>query len=244
MAIPLRALRLLPSTLFIAAFLVMLVTTNVRLAFNSLELYEWEFARQGVPRVTGLTLEQLSDAGGQIRDYFNSATEPLDARVTVDGKSVPLFTEREVLHMADVKQLVQRVYRLQEGCLLFLFLWITLGFFIQGSDFIPRMQRLLLQASVLAMVIVGVAGFAAMVAFQPLFLLFHRFSFANNLWILDPETSFLLRMFPQQFWVEATVLIGASTIAEALAMALLLTTIGWWRQRQIRAAQRKTPQFT
>ncbi|MBI4198197.1 MAG: TIGR01906 family membrane protein [Chloroflexi bacterium] len=244
MAITLRALRLLPRTLFIAAFLVLLVATNVRLAFYSLELYEWEFARQGVPRTTGLTLEQLSDAGRQIRDYFNSAAEPLDVRITVDGRSVSLFTEREVLHMADVKQLVYWVYRLQEGSLLFLFLWVTLGFFVQGSDFIPRTRRLLLEASVLAMVIVGAAGFAAMVAFQPIFLLFHRLSFANNLWMLDPATSFLLRMFPQQFWVESTVLIGASTIAEALAMALLLTTIGWWRQRQIRAAQRKTPQFT
>ncbi len=244
MVIFLNVLRFLPNILFIAAFLLLLVASNVRMAFNSLAFYEWEFARQRVDVVTNLSLEQLGDAGRQVRSYFNSDKEPLDVQVVIDGEQTPLFDERETVHMGDVKQLVQRVYRVQEGCFLFLFLWVTWGFFAQGSDFIPRLRRLFLLASVLSMVIVGAVGLVAMVAFEPVFVLFHQLSFANNLWMLDPRTSFLLQMFPEQFWIEATVLIGASTIAESLAVAVALTTLGWWRQHQIKVAQAKLPQFT
>ncbi|MBI4310877.1 MAG: TIGR01906 family membrane protein [Chloroflexi bacterium] len=244
MSIAFKVLRFSPTIVFAAAFIVVLVASNVRLAFNSLQLYTWGFARQDVDVETGLTLEQLAEAGRTIRDYFNADYEPLDVRVEVAGERIPLFDEREVVHMADVKQLVQLVYRLQEGCFLFLFLWLTLGFFVQGSDFIPKTRRLLLQTSVLTMVIIGAAGVAALIAFQPLFLIFHQLSFANDFWLLDPRTSFLLRMFPQQFWIESTLLIGAATIAEALAIAVAITLLTWWRQWRLRVAQSKLPQFT
>ncbi|MBI4339674.1 MAG: TIGR01906 family membrane protein [Chloroflexi bacterium] len=239
-----RALRGFPAVLFTLAFVVVVVATNVRLAFNSLALYELGFARNEVTTTTRLTEAQLSEAGRQIRDYLGSSQEPLDVRVTVDGTSRPIFTDREVLHMADVKQLVGKVYRVQEGSFLFLALFIAIGFFVQGNEFGNRVRRLLIEASVLTMLVVGGAGLAATVAFQPLFLLFHQLSFVNDLWQLDPYTSVLLQMFPQRFWLETTVLIGAASIAESLLMAVLLTMLIWWQQWQVRVAQRKAPQFT
>ncbi|MBI4202976.1 MAG: TIGR01906 family membrane protein [Chloroflexi bacterium] len=239
-----KTIHALPTTFFTAAFLTLLVASNVRLAFNSLSFYEWEFQRQGVEKTTGLTLEQLSEAGQQIRDYFNSHQEPLDVTLVIASETIYLFSEREVIHMADVKQLVQRVYRIQEGAFLLLFLWITLGFFVQGNEFISRTRSLFLQASAFTMVTIAAVGLLAAIAFQPLFTLFHRLSFSNDFWILDPRTSYLLQMFPFQFWLEATILIGAATIAEALAVAILLTVLGWLREWRVRAAQSKLPQFT
>ncbi len=49
--------------LFIAALAVFLVTSNVRLAMNSLPLYEYGFHQYEVDASTGLSLEQLSEAG-------------------------------------------------------------------------------------------------------------------------------------------------------------------------------------
>lgn len=226
-----KALGLLPPAFFVAAFLVFLVASNVRLAFNSLPFYQWEFARQHVERTTRLSLDQVNEAGRQIHDYFNSTTEPLDVELTIDGQPTPIFTDREVAHMGDVKGLVNGVYHVQELSLLFLALWVPASFLFQRKDFGQRMRRLLGRASLLSIAIIFVAGVISLVAFEPVFILFHEISFSNNLWALDPATSMLLQLFPEPFWTEATLLIGLLTIGEALAVALAMLALGRWRRR-------------
>ena len=46
-----------------------------------------------------------------IRDYFNSSQELLDVRVSFGGEQSALFNQGGILHMRDVKGLVQGVYR-------------------------------------------------------------------------------------------------------------------------------------
>ncbi len=229
--------------LFIAALAVFLVTSNVRLALNSLPLYDYLFRRYDVAGATGLTMEQLSDAGRQIRDYFNSSEQLLDVRITIDNTTRALFVEREILHMRDVKMLVWKVYRVQEGAFLFLFLFATLGFFIRGSEFGGLLRRLFIVGSVVTLAFVAVVAAGALVAFGPLFLVFHLASFSNDLWQLDPSTSYLLRMSPEGLWRDGALVVGAATVAEALGIMLLLALTGWWHRWRVRVTQRKTPQF-
>ena len=230
--------------LFLIAFTVVLVTSNVRWAFNSLPLYELGFSRNQVSRATGLGEKQLSEAARQIRDYFNSSEELLDVRITtVDGTSRELYDSREVIHMRDVKELASTVYRVQEGAFVYLFLFATLGFFVLGNDFAWRLRRLLLQGSILTVSLVVLVGLASLVVFGPLFVLFHQLSFSNDLWQLDPRTSSLVAMFPQGFWLDATLLIGIASIVEAGVVVVLLIVIRWWRRWRSRVAQRKEPQL-
>ncbi len=228
---------------FLVAFTIVLVTSNVRWAFNSLPLYEFGFSRHQVSRTTGLVEEQLSEAARQIRDYFNSSEELLDVRITVDGTSRELYNSREILHMRDVKELALRIYRLQEGAFVYLFLFATLGFFVLGNDFAGRLRRLLFQGSLLTVSLVVLVGLVSLVVFGPLFVLFHELIFSNDLWQLDPRTSYLVAMFPQGFWLDATLLIGIASIVEAGAVVVLLIVIRWWQQWRSRVAQRKEPQL-
>ncbi|MSQ22509.1 MAG: DUF1461 domain-containing protein [Dehalococcoidia bacterium] len=229
--------------LFIAALAVFLVTSNVRLALNSLPLYEYGFHHYEVDAATGLSLGQLSEAGRHLRDYFNSSDQLLDVHVTIDSTTRSLFVEREILHMRDVKDLVWKVYRVQEGAFVYLFLFVTMGFFILGSNFGGRVRRLFITGSILTLLIVGAVAVASVLAFGPLFLLFHFVSFSNDLWQLDPSSSYLLRMFPDGFWRDATLLIGAASVAEALGIMLLLAVMEWWHRWRLRIARRKAPQF-
>ena len=236
-------LRTILGAFFVVAFAVFLVTSNVRWAFNTLSLYEFGFSRHQVARGTGLTPKQLSEAAQQIRDYFNSSDELLEVRVTVDGATRELYDEREISHMLDVKDLLWKIYRVQEGMVLYLFLLATLGFLVLGSDFAARFRRLLVRGSLLTVTSVGLVGVASLVGFGPLFTLFHRVSFINDLWQLDPYTSYLVRMFPLGFWQEATLLVGLASIAEAVGIMVLLMVIRWWQQWRQRVAQSKAPQF-
>lgn len=238
-----RIISIFMGLLFSLAFVALLVTTNVRWAFSTVGLYELGFARHEVAEATGLTPAQLSDAAGQIRTYFFSSEEPLDVRVDVGGNRVSLYTERETLHMWDVKRLVAVVSRVQEGTFLFLFIFATIGFFAPSIDFSTRLRRLVIRGSLFTYGMVGVVAAVSMVGFGPMFQLFHELSFANDLWLLDPNTSYLLKMFPLGFWFESTLLIGILSVAEATATLMLLVLARWWQGWRHSVALRKAPQF-
>ena len=229
--------------LFVAAIPVLLITSNVRVAFNSVAVYEFGFERHDVPRRTGLSDEQLSDAAAQIRNYFSSDDELLDLRVKVGQESVALFSQREIIHMRDVKELVDLTYRVQEGAFLFMFLFITLGFLFRGSDFAGHLRKLLIQGSVTTAALVAAIGLVSLVAFGPLFRLFHQLSFSNDFWQLDPARDVLVQLFPFNFWLEATVLLALASILEAGAIVGLVTVIKGWRERRRRIARSKVPQY-
>ena len=239
----LRYLNIFLSATFMLAFLVFLITTNVRLAFNSVPLYEFGFDRHNVARTTGLTESQLSDVATEIRDYFNSDEELLDVSVTVEGDSRPLFNEREIIHMRDVKELLHAVYRVQEGTLLYLFTFSMVGFLILVSEFAGSLRRLFFAGAVFIYVAMVVVGLGSLVGFNLLFRWFHEISFNNDFWILDPSTSFLVRLFPQGFWLESTLLIGMATLVESGGIVALVALIGWWQRQRGRIAASKQPQF-
>ena len=57
--------------------------------------------------------------------------------------------------------------------------------------------------------------------FGELFVRFHELSFRNDLWMLDPRRDYLLMLFPQGFWFDATLRIAALTALQAGALGLL-----------------------
>ncbi len=104
-AMPWRSIGLALGALAIAAVPVFLVTSNVRWAFNEPRLYDYSFSRFNVSASTGFPDSELRRAAREIVEYWGSDAELLDIRV--DGE--PLYTEREIIHMRDVKGLVQAV---------------------------------------------------------------------------------------------------------------------------------------
>jgi hypothetical protein len=75
---------------------------------------------------------------------------------------------------------------------------------------------------------IAVAGAFAILAFEAAFELFHRLFFSSGSYTFDPRTDRLVQLFPQQFWSETAIAVGAV----ALALALL----AFWRAR-IRTAR-------
>ena len=53
-----------------------------------------------------------------------------------------------------------------------------------------------------------------MIDFTWVFTQFHLLSFANDLWQLDPFRHYLLLLFPERFFLEATLFIALLTIIE------------------------------
>lgn len=81
-----------------------------------------------------------------------------------------------------------------------------------------------------AVVVVGVVmlGVGGLVAFGPLFELFHRLFFPGGNWAFDPRTQHLVQLYPFAFWQLATAAFGVL----ALVIGLVVMLVGRWQARR------------
>jgi len=61
-------------------------------------------------------------------------------------------------------------------------------------------------------------GLGTLLGFDQLFWQFHLISFANELWMLDPATDYLIMLFPQGFWYDATIFCALTTTGLAIIL--------------------------
>ena len=67
-------------------------------------------------------------------------------------------------------------------------------------------------------VLIAVAGVFAIVAFEAAFELFHRLFFSGN-YTFDPATDKLVQLFPEAFWSEIAMAVGAVVIGASIIVA-------------------------
>ena len=205
--------------LFVVAVPLFLITNSVTWAVNDLSLYRHGFDKYDVSQVTGIEKTGLMAAARQIRGYFNSGREPLEVKARVFGEERELFSQREVLHMRDVKRLIWGVYGIDVIAAVYLLGFTAMGFSVRPRLFASTLSRCLLWGSGLTVALVALVGLIASVGFDSLFLLFHRVSFANDFWMLNPQSDYLVMMFPQGFWFDATLFVALATVVQAAVLA-------------------------
>ena len=200
---------------------LLLVTTTVRCAADSLPLYEALFERHSVSERTGITPEGLAHVGREVQAYFASRTDDrLSVEVEVYGVARTLFNADEVSHMADVKDLFQRVYNVQLLSALALLGLTALAAVRLRRATYPTIGSWLRRGSVLTAAVILVLGLLSVVAFQQVFTVFHYIGFPQGNWVFDPRTEYLVQVFPFGFWRDITLLIGVAILLEAAAL--------WW----------------
>ena len=228
-------MRWLPAALFVVAVPVFLITGSLTWAFNNIGLYEDGFEKYRIARASGITSSDLRQVALDLRGYFNSGEEPLHVRTRIFGMERDLFNDKEVHHMRDVKRLLWGVYgvfAVSAACLVIL---VAAGFARERGGYLRALSRRALWGGGLTVALLALFGIVASVGFDALFLLFHRVSFANDFWQLDPRTDYLVLLFPQGFWFDATMWVAVRSIAGGLT----LTAVGGgylaWQRRGGRA---------
>ncbi len=220
-------MRVAAKWLFIICLPVLLLTASVSWAVNSQWLYQYGFEEYNVSQTTGLAQSELGKAAEGLIAYFNSSEETISLTVTKDGKAFELFNEREVAHLRDVRGLFRLVYRVLLGTVVYACIYVGVSFFWWKDR--RRLAWGLIGGGGLTLVLMLALGLAALLDFDWLFLQFHLASFANELWMLDPATDYLIMLFPRGFWFDAAMFCALATAVGAL----ILGGVGWWRLRKI-----------
>jgi integral membrane protein (TIGR01906 family) len=205
-----------------------LVTANTWYVTNSEWLYSYNWWRNNIPARTGLPKSELNSGADQIKAYFNNDTERLDLRVVQNGVEYSLYSEREVDHMVDVKGLMKGVQSTMIWTgLVSLAIIAAWAYILRRQSWAALMKTLRWSAAGTAAVVV-VLGVIMAINFSWLFTQFHFISFANDLWRLNPHTDYLLIMFPERFFMEATIFIAALVVVQ---FALLFAAVTYARRR-------------
>ncbi|MSQ32196.1 MAG: TIGR01906 family membrane protein [Dehalococcoidia bacterium] len=212
-----RFTRTVMLVLLIIAVPFFYVTFTMWNAFNSESLYNYGFSRYDADQVTGIDNAQLKLAGRDLVKYFSDDRLYLDTKVVVDGQSQPLFNEREILHMRDVKSLV--VYLLHWGLWAFaayIAFFVVAGYMLWQKHMLVILSRGFFWGGIITIFMLAAISASAVIGFDAVFTKFHTISFSNDLWQLDPRLDHLIQMFPEEFFRDAVLLVGGICILMSL----------------------------
>ena len=128
----------------------------------------------------------------------------------------PLFNERELSHMQDVKNVVQWALR---TWLVVTAILILLGFWAWNGGWRMGFLRGLRRGGWLMLGLTAVIGLFASLAFWQFFELFHALFFKGDSWLFEYSDT-LIRLFPLQFWEDVFIWVALIVVGGAVGLAL------------------------
>lgn len=171
--------------------------------------------------------ERLALANATIH-YLRSG-EPAGYLGGLQVRGTPVYNEREISHLVDVKVVMRSAFWVHAitGVLL------VLAF--AAAWRLPVEQRGLTLAIAHGclgfLVLVMALSLFAYTNFQTFFYLFHRLFFQGDTWLFSPYDT-LIQLFPLQLWIDATFAIILLALGEILTVTILT-----FRTAQTREAQ-------
>lgn len=194
------------------------ILTNL---FFDTAFYHAGEARYDVQVTTGMSPAELDRVNRAIVRFF-AGSESLPRSLAASGADPNVFKQKEILHMNDVRVLVQAIGRLQLIAGASLILLIVAGILCWESGGRQAIARMLTRGSFLILILVLIVGVLTYLAFDWLFLTFHEVTFQNDFWELDPRTDHLIQMFPFGFWYDAML----TVVVRVLLVAMICGTVG------------------
>lgn len=187
------------SALIIALIPFVILLFNFRLVVFDFGFYKSEFEKLGVYR----NVPEADNVAFDLIQYLKSSDVQPD-----------FFNEKEKLHLKDVKELINK---------LIIVLYVSLIIFV-ASFFILKKKlffNALFRGTILTIFVIFIFFLMSFFDFSLLFVQFHKIFFSNDLWLLNPVTDNLLKLFPEQFFYGAFKKILINSLITAIVLNLV-----------------------
>jgi integral membrane protein (TIGR01906 family) len=226
--LPLKLLRFYMTV--VLPFLLALIT--VRLVMTPLFLH-FEYNRPGFSDdIYGFTTQDRLTYAPYAIDYLLNG-EDIDFLGDLkfpDGKS--MYNTRELHHMRDVKTVTRIAYQIATfGSIIY----ITCAIILYRRNR-PLLRQALWGGAIFTLSIIAAIIVIAVLNWDFFFTGFHTIFFTSGTWRFEYSDT-LIRLFPEQFWFDAALLIGGLTTLTAL---LILSFVWRWHPDVIRHSQEDT----
>jgi integral membrane protein (TIGR01906 family) len=203
---------------FICCMPLFLIASTIRWGINEIRLYEYGVDTYQISNASGIAKPELMKIYQHLIYYYNSKVDTAQVTVEKAGEKLDVFSEKELIHLKDVKGLMQLDYTVQIAalviiliCVLMLLLWLQSNWRVVVKG--------LFWGSVITFGLVVFLILWSVFGFEQLFILFHLVSFTNELWIIDPSEGSFLVLFPGGFFYDAALFGFGALIIESLVLA-------------------------
>lgn len=173
-------------SLFISAILGIIFYN----CFN-LDFYKNFYLRENLAPSINTTDDELINNTTNLLEYLTNKAE----------LNTTWFSEKDILHMKDVRVLYNVSFNLMIFFIIIFILstiLIALVYKNYAMFYITKtFNKTLLAFILLVIVLAGIISYN----FTSFWIKFHQLLFANDLWLLSPEESNLIKMVPEQFFI-------------------------------------------
>jgi len=129
----------------------------------------------------------------------------------------PLFNQRELSHMLDVKNLTQTALKIW---LILSILYIALFFLAWKVKFLIDFYKSVINGGWLTIGLIILILIGVFVSFETLFTDFHRIFFTGDSWLFYTSDS-LIRLFPERLWQDVFFAIGGIAVLFSIGAIFL-----------------------
>lgn len=169
----------------------------------------------------GFTAEERVELALVAVDYLRRP-EPAEQVIylleeqTLPGTNRPLYNEREIDHMIDVKLLTDGIRRLNRWAMVGLLLGLAL--LSIGPGRLPAVFEAIMMGGIATVALLLFIGLFLLLAWDIFFVQFHELLFPTGTWMF-PHSDSLIRLFPEKFWFDLGVIITGGTLLMGLLAA-------------------------
>ena len=173
------------------------------------------------PDPYGFTLEERIEYGTESVNYIigSRSQYPDDYLAGLKMKDgMPLYNERELSHMYDVRVVYQTSRFVM--ALMIVFIIITILLVSKNPGSLQGFLKALKWGAGLTLGLIVLAGIGILTGFDELFEAFHHLFFTGDSWLFW-ETDSLIRLFPEPLWVNGFMLTAILTAAFAVVLLII-----------------------
>src|SRR3989344_5749950 len=167
--------------LLVVTITIFVFLLNFRFYVFNVDFYEEELSKIGVSNQ--FSEKEITENLNQLLLYLEN-----NEQLTTD-----FFNEKEKLHLKDVKNLIDKTIFIFYLSLMLLIIFLYLNK--------KELKKLFLYSG-MSLVLIPIVF--SLVNFNFIFIKFHQIFFVNDLWMLNPQTDNLIKLFPEQFFINFT----------------------------------------
>ena len=202
------------SILFAVVLFFFILTFSIGLPIYFRPFYYLHIHAMGLDDYSGYTITQIKNAYDAVLDYLTIPGRPFSTGVMA-------YSAQGQAHFADCKVL----FDLNAAVLLTsTLLLVALSLLRRIGVLAPfriRGRAASYYSGICAIVIPVVVGTLAALNFDTAFRVFHQIFFpGKDNWLFDPRTDEIIRVLPQEFFMDCAILIGVGLLAFSLKFIL------------------------
>ena len=154
-----------------------------------LNFYKDFYQKENLTKTIGTTSDNLITNTQNLLNYLNKKEQ----------LSTDWFSQKDILHMVDVQNLYTLSHNIMVYCIITFIVCTIIIVLMLKKQALLKITKIFNKVLILFILVIG--GLSAVIAynFNSFWIKFHTTIFTNDLWLLSPSESNIIKMVPEEF---------------------------------------------